>query len=182
MLLNYQVIKSKSILAGTMLWKGVSLESGLIYSNNTVSFYKDLDQIPVTGLGGYTATVDPSIDLVLDTKTVLVPIEAYSSIRLLYALNFGIGAGIDYVPSGSTSIKLESAGPITVDNTSPSGGGTKGSVKIKAGTGDEKPDSIRAKLMANLGLSIGPVFIDMPASYYFTDNGYAIGISAGIAW
>lgn len=182
MLLNYQIIKSKSILAGTMLWKGVSLESGFIYSNNTVSFYKDLDPIPVTGLSGYTATVDPSIDLVLDTKTVVVPIEVYTSIRLLYALNFGIGGGIDYVPSGSTSIKLKSAGPITVDSSSPTGGGTKGSVKIKAGTDDEEPDTFRAKLMANLGLSIGPVFIDMPASYYFTDNGYAIGISAGIVW
>jgi hypothetical protein len=182
LLLNYQIFNQKSILARAILWRGLSFETGFIYSNNIVSFYKDLDPIPVPGGGGYSATVDPSVDLVLDTKSVVIPIEMYTSIRLLYVLNLGVGGGFDYVPSGTTSFDLKSAGPVVIDATSPTGGGTEGSVSIDAGTKNVEPDKYRAKLMANIGLSIGPVFIDVPATYYLTDNGYAVGISAGMAW
>jgi hypothetical protein len=189
-LLNYQLINEKAILSRILLWRGLSLESGFIYSNNIVSFYKELPTQVVPGGTifpyTFTASVDSSMDLVLDTKTVVVPIEIYSSIRLFYVLNIGVGGGVDYVPYGSTSFKLKSAGPITVTDDADSGSsglvGTQGSVSIDAGTRDVAPDKYRPKGMINLGLSLGPVFIDIPATYYFTDNGYAIGLSAGMAW
>jgi len=181
-LLNYQIFKQKAILARTLLWRGISLESGFIYSNNKVSFYKELDELAPITSGTYTAIVDPSIDLVLDTKTVVVPAELYTSIRLLYCLNIGVGGGFDYVPYGKTNFKLESAGTIKVTDSAIPGFEAKGDAKIKASTDDVEPDKFRAKLMANLGISAGPVFIDVPASYYFTDNGYSIGVSAGMAW
>ena len=181
-LLNYQIINEKAILSRILLWRGLSLESGFIYSNNIVSFYKKLDTQPVDD-GTYYATVDPSIDLVLDTKTVVVPIELYTSIRLLYFLNIGVGGGFDYVPYGKTSFSLKSAGPIEiVAPSNPLIVGTKGSATIDAGTSDIEPDKYRPKAMMNLGISAGPIFIDVPATYYFTDNGYAVGISAGMAW
>ncbi len=184
-LLNYQIFNEKSILARSILWRGLSLESGFIYSNNIVSFYKELPTQEVDN-GIFYATVDSSVDLVMDTKTVVVPIELYTSIRLLYILNIGVGGGFDYVPSGSTSFKLKSAGPIEITDDSVGGltglVGRKGSVSIDAGTDPVEPDKFRPKLMANIGLSMGPIFIDVPATYYYTDNGYAIGISAGLAW
>jgi hypothetical protein len=181
-LLNYQLINEKAILSRILLWRGLSIESGFIYSNNIVSFYKELGTQLVDD-ATYYATVDSSVDLVLDTKTVVVPVELYTSIRLLYILNIGVGGGIDYVPYGNTSITLKSAGPIEIVAPSdPLIVGTKGSATIDAGTRDVAPDKYRPKGMINLGLSLGPVFIDIPATYYFTDNGYAIGLSAGMAW
>ncbi len=181
-LANYMFIKEKAILKRMLLWRGVSLQSGCIYSNSIVSYYKKLTPVVVTGAGGYTATADPSIDLVLDTKTVVVPLELYTSVRLFYVLNIGVGGGVDFVPYGRTSFNIKSAGPITIDPASPTGGGTVGSVAVDASTKDVKPDYYRPKFMTNLGLGVGPVFIDMPLTYYFTDNGYAVGISAGMAW
>ncbi|PKL17364.1 MAG: hypothetical protein CVV49_11565 [Spirochaetae bacterium HGW-Spirochaetae-5] len=183
-LLNYQLINEKAILSRILLWRGLSLESGCIYSNNIVSFYKELPSQDITN-GGYTVRVDKSVDLVLDTKSVVVPIEIYTSIRLLYVLNIGVGGGVDYVPYGNTSFKLKSAGPIEVIADIPTAGlliGTKGSATINAGTDDVAPDKYRPKAMMNLGISAGPIFIDVPATYYFTDNGYAVGLSAGMAW
>ncbi len=183
-LLNYQLISEKSILSGILLWRGLSLESGFIYSNNIVSFYKELPSQDIAN-SGYTVRVDKSVDLVLDTKSVVVPIEIYTSIRLFYALNIGVGGGIDYVPYGNTSFKLKSAGPIEIIGDVPTAGalvGTEGTATIKAGTDDVSPDKYRPKMMINFGLSLGPVFIDMPATYYFTDNGYAVGLSAGVVW
>ena len=177
-LLNYQLINEKAILSRILLWRGLSLESGFIYSNNIVSFYKDIDALAPFTSAGYTVEVDPSIDLVLDTKTVVVPIEIYSSIRLLYILNIGVGGGVDYVPYGRTSFTLKSAGAMKV--TAPVA--VDGTATIDAGTSDIVPDKYRPKLMINFGLSAGPVFIDVPATYYFTDNGYAVGLSAGMAW
>ena len=183
-LLNYQIINEKAILSRILLWRGLSLESGFIYSNNIVSFYKKLDTILIPPTGGYEASVDPSIDLVLDTKTVVIPLEIYTSIRLLYVLNIGVGGGLDFVPYGRTSFELKSAGPIVLTNTpvAPIGVGTEGTATIDAGTSDVEPDKYRPKAMMNLGISAGPIFIDVPATYYFTDNGYAVGISAGMAW
>ncbi len=185
-LVNYQFFGEEAIFKRIFLWRGLSVESGYIYSNNVVSFYKDIDAVTVSN-GGYTATVDPSIDLVLDTRSGVVPIEVYTSIRFLYVANIGVGGGIDFVPHGSTSFKLKSAGTISVtgDSVTPAPAtlvGTKGSVTIDAGTRDKEPDFCRPKLMINMGLSAGPVFIDIPLAYYFTDNGYAVGVSAGFAW
>lgn len=181
-LLNYQIFNEKAILARSILWRGLSIESGFIYSNNIVSFYKKLDSLAPITSGTFTAVVDPSIDFVLDTKTVVVPIEIYTSIRLLYLLNIGVGGGVDYIPYGSTSFSIKSAGPIVVTNSLVSGYEANGSANIEAGTGDVAPDKYRPKMMINLGLSAGPIFIDVPGTYYFTDNGYAVGISAGMAW
>lgn len=180
LMLNYQLFKEKSILSRALLWRGISLGSGFIYSNNIVSFNKDLDLLTVTS-GGYTALVDPSVDLVLDTKSIVVPVELYTSIRLFYLLSLGVGAGVDYVPYGKTNFKLKSAGSVLI-TAAPAGVGTVGATSIEANTNDIEPDKLRSKIMANIGIGIGPFFIDMPASYYFTDNGYAVGLSTGIVW
>jgi len=181
-LLGYQLINEKSILAGILLWRGISFDSGFIYSNNIVSLYKKLDPLAPITSGTFTAVVDPSIDFVLDTKTIVIPIEVYTSVRLLYMLNFGVGGGVDYVPYGRTSFSLKSAGPIVVTNSALPGYEAHGTASIDASTNGIAPNKYRPKLMMNFGLSLGPVFIDMPMTYYYTDNGYALGISAGMVW
>jgi hypothetical protein len=179
-LLNYQLIRQKSILAGSMLWRGFSIESGFIYTKNTTSFYKELDTFTSNSDDGlYTADVDPSVDFVIDNKSYIIPVELYTSLRLLYILNLGVGAGFDYVAGGSTKLTLESAGEAVI--TTPGiYQGEKGDITIDTKT-REDADKFRGKVMANLGVSLGPVFIDMPATVYM-DNGYSVGISAGFVW
>ena len=82
-LLNYQLIGQQSILGRSMLWKGVSIESGFIYSKNKTSFYQGMDSIEVPD-GSYIADVDPSFSFIIDNKSYIIPVEAYTSIRLLY--------------------------------------------------------------------------------------------------
>lgn len=179
-LINYQLIKEHAILSRSLLWRGISLESGFIYSNNNIAFYKELDTMTGVSGGVYTADVDPSVDIVLGMKSCIIPVELYTSIRLFYALNFGAGAGFDYVAAGKTDLSLKSAGDAVI-TTSGSYEGTKGRITVDAGTDNVKPDSYRPKLMANLGLSAGPVIIDFPVTYYL-DNAFSIGITAGFVW
>lgn len=180
LLFDYQLHGERAILSRAFVWRGLNIESGVIYSNTTVSYYKKLPTQTYSFTSGltYDITLDPSVDLVLDTRNLVVPVELYTSVRLLYVLNLGFGGGFDYVPYGKTSFSLKSAGPITV--TSPVT--SNGTANIEAGTKDVEPNKFRPKLTANLGFSIGPVFLDIPMTYYCTDNGYAIGISLGMAW
>ncbi|NLV67608.1 MAG: hypothetical protein GXY14_08015, partial [Spirochaetes bacterium] len=58
--------------------------------------------------------------------------------------------------------------------------GDEGDIDIDAGTSNEA-DKYRFKGMVNVGVGFGPVFVDVPITFYL-DNGYAVGLSAGIVW
>jgi len=174
-LVDYQIIRTKSILARALLWRGFNIESGFIYSNSNIVYSQEIDSFEVIS-GGYTALIDPSINLEMDVSTYVIPLEIYTSFRLFWTINIGVGGGFDYA-WGKTDLTIHSDGSAVI--TAPAA--AEGTITIDASTKDIEPDSFRPKLTANAGLSIGPVFIDVPASYYL-DNGYAIGLTAGFAW
>lgn len=176
-LLNYQLIGQKSILGRSMLWRGISVESGFIYSKNKTSFYKEMGNIEANG-GSLNATVDQSINFIIDNKSYIIPVELYTSVRLLYILNLGVGAGFDFVAGGETTLKMESDGNINIAEAAYQD--RKGTIDIDSKTKADA-DKFRGKVMANVGVSLGPVFVDMPVTIYM-DNGYSVGLSAGLVW
>ena len=185
--LSYGIFKEKSILSRTLVWRGISVESGFIYSSSLVKFDKELDPIEGVTDGIFTATVDPSVTIEFDTKSYIIPVEIYTSIRFFYIFNLGVGGGVDFVSGGNTDINLLSDGGATITDDGVFAGSSgmineKGKITVDASTKDVRADWYRLKFMTNIGLSAGPVFIDLPLTYYFTDNGYAVGVSAGIVW
>jgi len=174
-IVDYQLIPSRSILAGILFWKGLNIESGFIYSNNNVVYTQELDSMEFDAGGGVMVNLDPSIDLEMDIESYIIPVEIYSACRLFYVINFGVGIGMDYVYKNSTDLKIRSAGTATIVADP----GSKGIIDIDAGTSN-KADRYRFKGMVNLGLGFGPVFVDIPINVYL-DNGYAVGLSVGIA-
>ncbi|HPS56702.1 MAG TPA: hypothetical protein PK514_01225 [Spirochaetota bacterium] len=176
-IVDYQLIPSQSILAGILLWKGLNLESGFIYSTNNVVYYKELDTVTSTVYAGHTAVTNPTLDLALDIKSYIIPVEIYSAFRLFYMINFGVGVGMDYVYNNTTDLKLRSSSDITVSGSTIN---TTGTIDIAADTSNEA-DKYRFKGMVNVGVGFGPVFVDVPMTFYL-DNGYAVGLSAGIVW
>ncbi len=186
---NYQILKERSILAGILMWRGVSVEPGFNYSLSRITYRQKMDTEQVSASsGGYTlvADVDPSIDLMLETTSAVIPFEVYSSMRILYMFNFGAGAGLDYIYGGKTDLKIAGAGGATItdDGVSNASGyvGRTATVAIDASTKDVKADKYRYRCMINLGFSTGPVFIDLPFTYYFTDSGYVVGFTVGSSW
>jgi len=180
-LLDYQLIPSKSILAGILLWKGLNIESGFIYSTNNVVYLKELDSITRTaGTPAVTAVVDPSLDFEMNIKSYIIPVEVYSAFRLFYMINFGVGIGMDYVCKNTTDLKIHSGGNAVITDIGGTPQNIPGVVDINASTSNEA-DKYRFKGMVNVGAGFGPVFIDIPVTFYL-DNGYALGLSAGIVW
>ncbi|HNX23064.1 MAG TPA: hypothetical protein PKG60_03395 [Spirochaetota bacterium] len=186
--LTYQLVSEKSILAGLLLWRGLSIQSGVIHYNNITTFYNELDEINGTDtVTTYTVsyTIDPSVDFEIETQGNIIPVEIYTGVRIFYVLNIGVGGGFDYVLNGKTDITLKSAGNVVItdDGASNASGyvGDTGKITVDAGTSGIKSDRYRPKLLVNIGFGIGPVFIDFPVSYYL-DNGYAVGVTAGCVW
>jgi hypothetical protein len=187
---NYSLIEEKSILARALLWRGISIGAGYIYTDNSLEFYNKMDKITKTeaNVGGtgvdMTYAIDPSVNFELDTKGNIIPVEIYTSVRLLWFLNIGVGGGFDYVFLSRTDFELSSAGDVVITSQTPAAPnyvGQTGKITVDAETKGIKSDNFRPKILANLGFSIGPAFIDIPASYYI-DNGYSIGLTAGWVW
>lgn len=186
--ITYQLLSDRSILAGLLVWRGLSINTGAIHYKNITTFYNELDEINdtafVAGAGANVDyTIDPSINFEIETQGNVIPVELYTALRIFYILNIGVGGGFDYVVRGKTNLTLKSAGDVVITNQDVGTGliGETGKITVDADTSGIKSDRYRPKLLANIGLGIGPVFIDVPVTYYL-DNGYSVGITAGCVW
>lgn len=197
---NYQWIpRSPNIIGGLFMWRGVNFGSGLLYQSNQVSFSSQYTitqkfSSPVT-TSGYSGTVDatilaePKIKLGITTSTFSIPLEATTSVQLLWIFNLNVGAGIDLV-FGNTDITAKAGSVVTVKDVSVTVatiteeiGSTSedGKISVDASTKGIAPSFLRPRLMTGFGTQFGPVKIDIPLYYYF-NTGLAFGITFGIVW
>jgi hypothetical protein len=189
-LANYQIVPPKKLAAGIIQWRGVNLGSGFIYQTTTIDYNLKLGTITenigaVTGLPGYplTLSLDPRLALDMKITTYTIPLEAITSVKLLYFLNIAFGLGAD-IAFGKSNLNismdsdinfngLESVYQIQQDkpgNLSASAGGTM------------SPSVINLKLMTGIGLSLGPVIIDIPVTWYVMNKGFNVGVTLGVVW
>jgi hypothetical protein len=127
--------------------------------------------------GTITVTIDPDLQFKIDSDIFTVPVELSTSVRLLWIVNLSLGAGADF-SYGKSDMTMNINGDVNITGASQT---APGYIKVDAGVNDTLPDWVKPKLMAGLGLSLGPVMIDVPVTYYFS-NGFNVGVTAGIVW
>jgi hypothetical protein len=180
---NYSYIADHSIGFGLLRWRGISFGTGLTIATTTLDAEIDYSDKNVVYSGVTLTARDTEADLHIKTTSFVVPVEAVTSIQVLWLANLGIGGGVDLVKSntkismtGKSAIYASGAG---VTQTSP--GSISGGSSNKS-----KPkffDAFAPKLLASAGLNLGPVKIDMPVAYYFcTPQTFSIGINVGFVW
>jgi hypothetical protein len=198
---NYQLVPRKKLAGGLVVWRGLNLGTGFIYQNTNIGYKLKLDSIEseaidinnlnvpgggsVPGLSGSVGLkIDPSISLDMDITTFTIPLEATTSVRLLWLLNFSLGVGADF-GFGKSDMKMGVIGDITPVFKGVADGlitqNSSGNISASEG-GDMAPGLFNPKVMGGLGLSLGPVIIDVPVAWYFMDNGYSVGVTLGFAW
>jgi hypothetical protein len=175
---NYQLMPSIS-LAGLVAWRGISLGSGIIYNNSKISFTMPLGD-PINeeiGEGGKGRIyMDPEASLNLNTKTVIVPMEAITSIKLLiFNIPFGLGADLSF---GSTSLGFGITSDIELQDLQGYTQATKGDIHVTAGASNN-PSFFNFKIMTGFGVSAGPVVFDIPITFYPASKGYNFGLTIG---
>jgi len=188
LLAQYQLIESKKALLAS--WKGVQVGTGFIYyssdisfnTNTSVSTRVDLQDLG-GGLGNQSATLayDPKLDTKFETKGIKIPIDVMTGVRIaILDLSFGLGVDINVWSNSDLTYKAE--GP-TYFTDIPSGlESNPGHVNVKGGTTGKSADFLKFKTMAGVGVSLGPVKLDIPVTYYFgTDGpGANVGVTVGL--
>jgi hypothetical protein len=193
LMVNYQLIRQISLPTGFLMWRWLTLGTGFIYQKTNIgtkflfpSIEKDIGPItiPILGLGSINPKlkIDPSLSLDFDISTYTIPLEGYTSFRLLWFLNLAVGAGVDF-GFGKSDMNIGMIGAVNLtDIEIPGidiGTPTPGKLSVSA-DGDMPPGLFNPKLMAGLGFNLGPVIIDIPVTWYFMNNGYSVGVTLGI--
>lgn len=171
---NYQIISPIRIPSGVVLWRGLSIGSGLMFQSNVIK-YDYTEETPVT-VGD--VMIDPAFRITASTYSFVVPLEVTTAVRLLWVLNITLGGGLD-VAMGNAELKLRNIG-YAYNATAPLANSI-GFVNIR-GREERQIYDFYPKLVAGIGLSFGPVIVDVPVTYYFLNKGLNVGVSVGFVW
>jgi hypothetical protein len=179
---NYQILPRIN-LGGIVVWRGLNVGTGFIYQGTDITNRFKLgtikESVNSTPLA-LSLEVDPTLFLAMHVNTFVIPLEVNTAVRLLWFLNLSLGVGAD-LAFGKSTLEAGVNGDITVDGLAGQGYTEKnpGNLRISGG-GSMPPDVFNLKLMAGVGFSLGPVFLDCPITYYFLNNGLNIGITLGV--
>jgi len=110
---QYKFMEGKNIGGlGVLNWGGLAFTTGFDVSSNAMT-YKVGQKISASSSGvTYTWTPASSSSLTLDASSFSIPLEVSTSIRLLYALSFFAGTGID-LNFGKSTVSANMTGPVT---------------------------------------------------------------------
>ncbi|MCL2155382.1 MAG: hypothetical protein FWH53_06935 [Leptospirales bacterium] len=188
--LNYQVVDRGGDRFKLFKWTGLSVGTGFLYNRNKLIFNYELgtQRYDIAGAGptptnNYQLRFTPDTQFGLDVKTYTIPIEASTSVRLLWLFNFTFGAGLDLTFGSSKIIAKAESDVYLYDSSGVQQGGPndKGTAIIDGSTSD-KPTFLNPKIMAGFGICLGPLPIDVRITYYPGRNGIAANIGTGIVW
>ncbi|MCL1815945.1 MAG: hypothetical protein FWG27_09040 [Treponema sp.] len=165
MVAHYRLLKGIDL--GVFKWRGITAETGFLYQKTTLGYTYVLDG---SDSSGFTAK-DPTLNFDMQVTTYTIPLEVNTSILLIKFLNLNVGLGTDFA-FGKNDMSINLHSPI-YDNSDT----YQGYLRVKGG-GKMSPTILNPKVMANLGFQFGPVLLDVPITYYFTNSGS--GLSAGV--
>ena len=183
--MNVGALASYPILGGKdmffLKWRGVTATSGFIFQNTKVGYNYKIEEQKVLISGGPAVLIaDPRLVFDMNVNTYVVPLEINTSILLLRFINLNVGFGADLAfGENKTVVKLDSTfdvegAPVSITE--------KGYLSIEGG-GSMAPSFFNPKIMFDLGFKLGPVILDVPVTYYFTNgNGLSVGITFGVVW
>jgi hypothetical protein len=171
-MLNYQLVKPWSPPVKIFLWRGLSIGAGYLWqSSKTAYHFSDKENIDSsTG-----TTLRAKIKISATSSSQVVPLELSTAIRLFWFLNIHAGGGIDFA-WGTSQLRYSGIGTLLV--ASPPNLGLVAAYGKQSGTG---PTHFLPKIFCGPGLSMGPVIVDIPFTYYF-NNGFNLGVTVGVVW
>jgi len=184
LLAQYQLIEPKKALL--VSWKGLQAGAGFIYYSSDISYKTNASVSTSVDLdGGESATLvyNPVLDTKFETKGIKIPIDIMTGVKIaVLDLSFGLGVDINLWSNSDLTFKAE--GKTYLENTPNGVDSTAGHANVRGGTTDKSADFLKFKTMTGIGVTLGPVKLDIPMTYYFgTDGpGVNIGVTGAIVF
>ncbi|MHC6202486.1 Lsa36 family surface (lipo)protein [Breznakiellaceae bacterium SP9] len=182
---NYQLFKERNPIPYLLKWRGISLGSGVFYQKTDLTYAMKVDVGPQSLTGAYSGVnlkVDPRLLFNMTTETYTVPLEITTAIQLLSLLNITVGGGAD-LAVGKNTMTFGASADANVDGLPSSFTQEKAGYLEATGGGEMTPTYYNPKLIAGVGLKLGPIILDVPVTYYFGDGlGASAGVTLGIMW
>lgn len=169
-MLNYQIVRKKSVGLKAILWRGISLGSGLLYQRNNTNVKLSASSYSVYN----NVTIKPTFGIRIKTESYVIPVELSTAIRLLWIINIHAGAGADFA-MGKSLLTYNGYGLVST------GGVPAGIFGVYGKQSGRQANNVLPKVFCGLGINAGPVIIDIPFTYYIP-AGFNVGVSAGIVW
>jgi hypothetical protein len=167
-MLNYQIIEPKAPPVKFVLWRGLSVGTGLLWQRNNTTIHHKADPIST---GGFT--FKPVLDIKVTTESYVIPVEISTAVRLIWVLNIHAGGGIDFA-MGTSKIRYSAVGVAD-------GPGVPALFSVYGRQKGKGSKTFMPKVFCGPGLNFGPVIIDIPFTYYFM-NGFNVGVTFGVVF
>jgi hypothetical protein len=169
---QYRLIQEKSWGLNVLKWGGVDISSGLKYSKLEAGLQVDLNESFTQS--GQTISVAGPVKISADSSNFSIPIEASSSLRILYVLNFIGGLGAD-VNMGKTSGK----GAFSAAISGPPG--SEGSGEAKVGS-DSSPGLVNLRGFAGAAFefAVGSLYANVQKS--LTAGVWGVNLGVNLFW
>jgi len=168
---QYKLIEPKSLALGFLNWGGVDVGTGFDIVSNKYSASAGFSEITSGSLKW-----KPTGTLTIDNSAFVIPIEASTSVRLLYVFSLIGGAGVDIMSSSST-LDISLNGPVSLAST----GTTAGTATV---SGNEKGSgsAIGVRGFGGLAFNIVPLKNTNVLSVFVigTAGSVGYGVKAGI--
>jgi len=167
---SYQLVDYTHIASGNILWRGLSINSGVFYQSNKIKYYFNQDQV-----SDATYSVEPAFTITAEATLWIIPFEITTGIRFLWVFNISAGAGIDFV-FGISRLTYD-GDPIVYLSGNPFG-----KLIITGEEPGKTPKAFMPKLVASVGFNFDIIILDVPFAYYYLDRGFSVGITVGFLW
>ncbi|MDR2701334.1 MAG: hypothetical protein LBB72_02755 [Spirochaetaceae bacterium] len=172
---HYQLIKGMDGGNGWdrgFKWRGITVGTGLLYSNTVLSGTFELDDYSLYGFSAQETELNFNIDV----TTFTIPLEIYTSAFFLWFINVQFGLGVD-VAFGKNISTLGVNTMIRYEDTE------VGPIQAE-GSGTMSPSLINPKIVMGIGFKFGPVILDIPVNYYLfkQGSGLSLGVTLGVCY
>ncbi len=165
---------------GKVKWYGVDVSTGMDYSLQKYHYVYSLKE--TANYSGAGASIQGSIPLDAEVKAFTIPIEASTSIGLLWILNIYAGAGVDWnIASAKSIISTESNANINAPITF-SGGAAGASAKASLYPDEGNADTMDLRLFVGTQLDFSILKLDVQYQRNITNNAMAVNFGTRINW
>jgi hypothetical protein len=166
---QYRLIPEKSLGLNTVKWNGVDISTGFRMAKMKLEFTQNLEVVFEQDVGGTpeTATVNGPITIGGDVNVFSIPVEASTSVRLLYFLNLIGGLGADINLGSSKSIAAYNANIALPQSATATGDLDLG--------GNAKPSPVNMRAFAGVGFEFAIGTLNLIASKSLNTGTWGLG-------